>query len=190
MGEVAELLAFLDKHTPPELLERKVEKFNPQEIRLAAVRASFGRAKGRRKTPKYVLDTLHDAYMKPGATLINTAEKFGTTRSNLFYLFKRHGRETKHKTMQPRIVHNGIVYAFDGRNYFRQTARGKQGIYLHTVLWEERHGPVPVDHWLIFLRKDYRDFSDENIKCVPRLEYYRHVHGRNRERKKKSATPD
>ncbi|MCD8921980.1 MULTISPECIES: HNH endonuclease signature motif containing protein [Staphylococcus] len=40
-------------------------------------------------------------------------------------------------------------------------------------LWEQKHGPIPKGHCLIFLNKDKRDCREENIALVSRAELAR-----------------
>ena len=40
-------------------------------------------------------------------------------------------------------------------------------------LWEQKHGPIPKGHCLIFLNKDKRDCREENIALVSRAELVR-----------------
>ncbi len=100
---------------------------------------------------------------------------FGLSPSgaNLWRNFKRWGLPVRTMNLRPRIVHNGLAYAFDGKRHYRQCGRGNQKIFLHRVIWEERHGPIPLGHRLVILGADWADFSDENVRCLSASEFSR-----------------
>lgn len=59
----------------------------------------------------------------------------------------------------------------DMRVSFEPGARGWRG--LHTVLWEDAHGPVPPGHCLIFRNGDSLDVELGNLKLITRAENMR-----------------
>jgi hypothetical protein len=44
---------------------------------------------------------------------------------------------------------------------------------VHTILWEEAHGPVPAGHALAFLNRDKTDVRLENLELITRAELMR-----------------
>ena len=40
--------------------------------------------------------------------------------------------------------------------------------YLHRIIWEELHGPVPDDHVILFLDGNHDNLDPENLVCVPK----------------------
>lgn len=45
--------------------------------------------------------------------------------------------------------------------------------FVHVLLWEEAHGPVPAGHAVVFRNGDKRDIRDENLELVTRAELMR-----------------
>lgn len=175
MSDCADILQLLDKHTPKNLLDRPRLRVDAELIRRESIRAAFHRPGKNYRTPKYVLKALQEAYARLGS-LEKTAREYKVCKSHVFYLFKKNRIPTKKRPQRSFIFYKGIKYVLASpHNYYYQTTKGKQGISLHKVIWQERHGPVPDDCRLIFVSKDYNDFSDANIRCVPKSEYYRHV---------------
>jgi hypothetical protein len=182
MSFASDTLAVLERHTPlrPELPSREEIRraikdhplnFDPAAIRRAAWRPWFIRKGRSMQTPPHVKKALYDAYVKNGS-VVATAKMFGlSSGANIYRSFKRWGFAVKSMNLQPRITHNGITYAFDGKKHYRQCGRGKQGIFLHRVIWEEGHGPIPIGHRLIIIGPDWTDFSERNIKCLSASEF-------------------
>jgi len=42
--------------------------------------------------------------------------------------------------------------------------------YVHVLLWEEHHGPVPRGHIVVFRNKDKTDIRIENLECITKRE--------------------
>lgn len=172
MNDFAPILHLLEKYAP---------KPRPQlppasEIRVAVVRQAFAGNKGKRPYADGIIKVAHAEYMAGGSAK-EAAAAFGMCRSNLTSLFRRRGLLSK-RNLQPRIVHNGIAYAFDGSRYYRQCGRGCQHVYLHKVLWIERHGAIPAGHRLVIVDGTRpADFSDANVRLVTEAEYRQHVIG-------------
>jgi AraC-like DNA-binding protein len=167
MTSFASIQSLLERHAPAP----KPRLPPADEIRLLATKQALHRPGKKTRTPRFVIDNLKREYDQQ-PSLEATGRVFGVCKSHVFYLFKRNGVARRSKVAQPRITHNGITYAFDGKSYYRRTTRGQQGVLLHKVIWEEHNGPVPADHRLILLGAP-EDVT--NVRCVPLSEYYRYI---------------
>ncbi len=172
MTDFSSIQALLEKHRPPD----RPQLPPAAEIRVAVVRQAIVGNRGKRPHAEGVIKVAHALYMSQSSQKA-AAALVGCCRSNLTALFARHGLPSKRK-LQPRIVHNGVTYAFDGSRYYRQCGRGCQHIYLHKIMWAERHGSIPAGHRLIIVDgAKAADFSDANVKLVTEAQYWQHVIG-------------
>lgn len=48
--------------------------------------------------------------------------------------------------------------------------------FVHVLLWEEHHGPVPAGHAIAFKDGDRANIVLENLECIPRAELARRNH--------------
>lgn len=71
-----------------------------------------------------------------------------------------------------KVTHDGVVYVRypQSRDHahrsFCRRAKGCKIVYLHKVLWEERHGPVPDGHRLVFIDGNQGNCTLENLELV------------------------
>ena len=93
-----------------------------------------------------------------------------------------------------RTEYNGRIYTRDPesktstrRRYFtRKQYNGKgkcKKVYLHRVIWEDAHGPIPWD--CVIHHEDGNPLNNnlENLQCVPEYLHYRTFHREARNRK-------
>lgn len=172
MSEAADILAFLDSKTAPKLFAKAPKLPDPQAIRQEVVRAMLHR-RHKHRTPRYVLNILHAEY-KRQPSLAAAGDVFGVTGSALFYLFKKHRLPKKSRLVKHRIEHRCRMFTYEGK-YYRHYSRKTGAVFLHRVLWEERHGPIAPGHRLIFTGTDHADFSDASWRCVDRPEYLKYI---------------
>ena len=86
---------------------------------------------------------------------------------------RRQGLYVNEETVQAnknysRRVPLGTI-ADDGDGYLKiKTGKGSSGWErYHRYVWEQRHGEIPPRHKIIFLNGDKRDYSEENLACIP-----------------------
>lgn len=164
------ILYLLNKYAPAER-----PRFPPaKEIRIEAARAVMNKRYGRGWTiPAYAVKTIKEVYDEVG-TIEKTGAIFGVGGDAISKLFKRNGIAILPPPL-PTMVHNGVKYRYDGSRYYVKCGRGNGGILLHKVIWEERNGPVPKDHWIVFRTENKADFSPENMYLLPRKKYFAHI---------------
>lgn len=49
----------------------------------------------------------------------------------------------------------------------------KRWRFVHVILWEQAHGPVPAGHTIAFINGDRADLRLENLECIHRRELMR-----------------
>lgn len=59
-----------------------------------------------------------------------------------------------------------------GRYMYVKVSTGHSGYgnwkQKHRIVWEEANGPIPKDHIIIFLDRDYHNCELSNLRCIPR----------------------
>lgn len=87
------------------------------------------------------------------------------TRQSLYDQFKVRGYKLRSKKLKPAIVYKGISYREDGQGWYRSRLGGKT-VYLHRLIWEEKHGPIPADHYIILVDGNKANINIDNLKCL------------------------
>ena len=158
------ILYLLEKHVAPTV--QKERKFgDARQIRIEAAKLHLGKKRGRARLPKYVVETVKMVYAETQSQR-KAGAVFGLGPSSVGRLLNRRGLSFKRPITRPRRIHNGVTYIFDGIRYWYRAGRGGKGVLLHRVIWQERHGPIPPTHYLMFRTKDVNDFSDANLTLV------------------------
>ncbi len=67
-----------------------------------------------------------------------------------------HERVSKEGILERKVTDDGPA-----RYHFRS---------VHSLIWEERHGPIPEGHLVRFKDGDKRNFDPDNLECVSRAE--------------------
>lgn len=98
-----------------------------------------------------------------GVPLRKIADELGVSRPTPTYWMKKFGHEIFRWGGRSSITHKGIPYYLETWGGYTHGKRNGPSIYLHRVLWEERHGPIPPGYRLTFRSKNKADFSDENL---------------------------
>lgn len=163
--------ALLAKHAMPTRA-----KLPPaREIRLAVAQAQLHK---QQRLPDYIIRTMKEEYDLAGS-LRGAAKVLGVHHSHVGRVLRKRG-QTRKANSRPCLEHGGLKYYFDGRYYIAQR-RGHPAQMLHKVIWQEKHGPVPVGHYLV-IRGAPTDFS--RVECLPRAVYFRYILDQRRDRKK------
>lgn len=94
---------------------------------------------------------------KAGERSINAAP-VGSYRQNErgYWLYKyREGAEvtTRDHAITPRL---------------RRRDSNRNWIFLHRLVWQDHHGPIPPDHVVVFIDGDNSNVDISNLDCVPR----------------------
>jgi len=164
MIDASGIIYLLEKHAP------KRPRFDPREIKLTVARSQIGT---RKAVPSYVVNTIKEEYERT-KSLRKTADVFGCDHSNIGRILLKRGLNKPRNTRE-KIIHNGLPYSWDQRRYFIYQKRGLPPKFLHRVIWEEAHGPIPKGSFLVFKTSNHRDFSLDNMKILSGLEYRHHI---------------
>jgi hypothetical protein len=125
-------------------------------------------AGGRGGLPRHYVLVMYCAYVS-GLSLEQVAGKYGRTRQCVFDVFKGRGLRLRRKEFLPAVVYKGRKYTAQLRSrdrrytYLRATVGRSKIRYLHRVVWEERHGPVPPGHKVCFRDGDYLNCAPKNL---------------------------
>src|SRR5215831_17499593 len=66
-------------------------------------------------------------------------------------------------------IHNGITYYRypDSRHRSLSNYFSRQGVYLHRIIYEQHHGPIPANHHIHHIDGNTTNNAIENLLCVP-----------------------
>jgi hypothetical protein len=115
----------------------------------------------------------------------------GRTRQHVWEIFRRRGLQLNAKKFLPVVEYNGRKFTSQktcGRHrYLRETTkgRGRRGqkdrtVYLHHVIWEENHGPIPPGHKVVFKDGNHLNRDIDNLELLTNSEQVRrHATGAN-----------
>lgn len=171
MSDFSGIQYLLEKHAPP----KKPRLPDATEIRVAAAQQVLHKRNGRGwRVPLYVVNSMRKEWEKL-RSLRKTGALFGVHGSNVGKLLKRNGMAIRPNRLHPTLEYRGQKYRYDGSRYYVKCGAGASGVLLHKVIWEERNGPVPKDHWIVFRTENKADFSPENMYLLPRKEYFAHI---------------
>lgn len=173
---------------PPGNPKGTLRVFTPEQIEFLRVQYQrqalpeltrhFNEAFGTRRTAMSIRAALHNRRFPSGRT--GRFEKGGSSWNKGTH-FKAGGRsaetrfEKGHKP-QTWVPIGSEAYSKDG--YLKRKVRDdapagmsrKNWKFVHVILWEEHHGPVPDQHAVIFRNGDRADIRIENLALVSRQE--------------------
>lgn len=112
-----------------------------------------------------IVAAMYDAYIG-GMSLSAIGTLYGKTRQAVYDTFRSRGYPLRSKKLVGARMVGGIRYTLDGAGYLRGTADGHR-VYLHKVVWEAAHGPLPVRNQLHFIDGDKQNCALENLEVVP-----------------------
>jgi hypothetical protein len=145
----------------------------------------FG-ACGRGGMPRRFVLLMYCAYVS-GLSLEEVAGKYGRTRQSVFAVFKGRGLRLRRKEFLPAVVYKGRKYTAQLRSrdrrytYLRETTGRSNSRYLHRVVWEELHGPIPQGHKVCFRDGDFLNCAPDNLFLLTndQQQQWRGRHGMN-----------
>lgn len=114
---------------------------------------------------------MYDCY-KDGMSLATIAKLYGVSRQAVYDVFRTRGYKLRSKKLKGARTIDGVRYTFDGQGYLRGTKDGHR-VYLHKLLWERAHGPVPEGFQLHFKDNDKEHCAIENLELIPLQEMAR-----------------
>jgi len=126
---------------------------------------------GRGGLPRRYVLVMYCAYVS-GLSLEAVAERYGRTRQCVFDLFKGRGLRLRRKEFLPAVVYRGRKYTSQLRTrdrrytYLRATVGRSKIRYLHHVIWQEHHGPIPPGHKVCFRDGNYLNCAINNLMLL------------------------
>lgn len=124
---------------------------------------------GRRGLPAELVDAMYADYVG-GLSLEAVGKKYGRTRQSIFGIFAKRKLALRAKVFLPVVEYGGRKFTCQktcGRHrYLRNTVRRDRVIYLHHVIWEEHHGPIPRGHKIAFRDGDHGNCAIENLELL------------------------
>jgi HNH endonuclease len=138
---------------------------------------------GRRGLPDDWVWQMWQDYQRLGS-LGKVAKLHQRTRQNMYGIFKGRGLKLNAKTFLPIVKYKGMNFTAQkvcGRHrYLRETSRRKGTTYLHHVVWEEHHGPVPRGFKVCFKDGNHMNWDISNLELLSNSEQPRkHATGAN-----------
>lgn len=131
---------------------------------------------GRNGLPADFVNALYRAYRR-GLSLKKIGSRFGGRSNNAIRdIFRRRGfklRPGRGAKKKVEAVYKGLEYSEAERGYLRATSKPRK--YLHQVIWEEQHGPMPKGARIFFRDGNKRNFAIENLACENRSEFWERV---------------
>jgi hypothetical protein len=98
-----------------------------------------------------------------GSSLADVGRKYGRTRQAVFDLFKTRGFTLRARTFQEAVTYRGRKFTPAKSGYLRETIGRRESRYLHHVVWEEKHGPIPPGHKVCFRDGDRLNCASDNL---------------------------
>lgn len=126
---------------------------------------------GRRGLPVEWVMQMYADYLRLGS-LEKVGKIHNRTRQNMFGIFQTHGLKLNPKKFLPAVDHNGRKYTAQktcGKHrYLRATVGRGAGRerYLHHVVWEAAHGPIPRGHKVAFKDGNHLNCTLENLELL------------------------
>lgn len=124
---------------------------------------------GRRGMPREWIMTMYADY-QAGLSLEQVAEKYGRTRQSIFDIFKRRGLALRARKFLPPVLVDGRKFTEQktcGKHrYLRNTVRRDKVVYLHHLVWEKAHGPIPPGHKVAFKDGNHRNCALDNLELL------------------------
>lgn len=125
---------------------------------------------GRAGIPDYFVAQMYRSYTK-GMSLEAVGRRYGRTRQSIYELFARRKlpmRPDSRRRKKVEMTYKGVEYSPAKTGYLRATAGDRK--FLHWVIWEEHHGPVPNRSQIFFRDGNSRNFDISNLGCETRAE--------------------
>lgn len=123
-----------------------------------------------------VVEAMWAAYQS-GKSLEQVGRMFDRTRQSIYGLFQSRGLKLRSKEFLPAVEYQGHKFTAQktgGRHrYLRATDVRDGTLYLHHVIWIERHGPIPPGHKLAFKDGNHRNCAIENLELLTNSEQVR-----------------
>lgn len=110
---------------------------------------------------------MYEIYLSTGKSLEYIAKHFYRgqfTRQSLYDVFRVRGYKLRSKQLRPARIYKGIAYRL-GKGGYRSRIKGELR-YLHKVIWEEKNGPIPLDHYIVFRDGNKENITSENMICL------------------------
>lgn len=108
---------------------------------------------------------MYDCYID-GMSLQTIAKLYETTRQSVYDVFRSRGYKLRTKKKKGLMIKFGISFTLDGHGTLRGSKDGKR-VYLHRMVWEEKNGPIPAKHVLLFKDGDRRNIDISNLELLP-----------------------
>jgi hypothetical protein len=130
---------------------------------------------GRRGLPDHVVAAMYADYQRLGC-IEKVAPIYGRTRQSVWEVFKSRGlalnASSRAKLSKDRIEFEGRIFTPDVNNHYRATCEPRE--YLHYLVWQRTHGPIPDGHQITFKDGNPKNITLENLLCAPIAEVTRH----------------
>jgi hypothetical protein len=125
---------------------------------------------GRRGMPRAWVDRMYADYLRLGS-LEKVGALHGRTRQNMYDIFRRRGLKLNAKQFLPVVEFGGLKFTAQKTHgphrYLRSTVhRRKRIVYLHHLVWERAHGPIPAGHKLAFRDGNHLNCALENLELL------------------------
>lgn len=143
-----------------------------------------------RSLPSEVVAAMYAAY-RAGRSLEQVGEAFGRTRQSVYDTFKRRGLKLRGKVFLAAIEYGGRKFTSQktgGRHrYLRDTIHRAKTRYLHHLVWEEHHGPIPKGHKIAFRDGNHLNVAMGNLELLTNSEQVRKYAAKGQNAATKSA---
>ena len=128
---------------------------------------------GRRGLPPEAIEIMYQDYLRLGS-LAKVGKLHGRTRQNMWDIFARRNKQLNRRNFQPQVEYAGMRFTAQktsGKHrYLRDTGRRTKTVYLHHVVWEQHHGPIPPGHKLAFRDGDHTNCDISNLELLTNSE--------------------
>jgi len=117
-----------------------------------------------RKRDSVNTESMYEEYLA-GHSLERIGKDWGVSRQTVFERFTRAGLSLRPRARpKPYIKHGGRRFTVSKGGYLRATAGDRA--FLHRVVWEEHHGPIPPGHEVRHRDGDLTNNDPENLQLV------------------------
>lgn len=108
-----------------------------------------------------------DMYSR-GMSTREIGRALGVSGQTVAETMKRGGAVMRSKPTCPVVVeYKGMRFSPEKDGYLRYTGDRGTSVFLHRLMWEDVHGPIPPQHLIIFKDGDRTHCKIENLQCVP-----------------------
>lgn len=128
---------------------------------------------GRRGLPPDIVNAIYTDYLRL-KSCAKTAALWGRTRQSIWELIKLRKETLKRRFHDEPVIYRGKKFTPSKNGYLRITQRGgRKETQLNRIVWEDVYGPIPAGHQVMFKDGDMRNFSIDNLECLPIAEVSR-----------------